>query len=179
MGPASRFSSTLIASLFYLHGGQAQSSVPPARITATVDERTLVQLVGSSHPLARPEFDRGAVPDDTATNRILVILKRSPVQEQGLTELLNQQLIATRRFRRRSTQRWPVSTACIASFRRRCIPLRILLNRTVPTLCHMTFRTLGMPAESLEIPVSGLALAILPSSITRRRRGRRASLAKG
>jgi len=51
-------------------GEQAQgprasiSFVPQPRITAAVDMRQTVEAKGSVHPLAKPEFDRGAVPDE-------------------------------------------------------------------------------------------------------------------
>jgi hypothetical protein len=60
----------------------------PARITQAIDETQLVTLKGHVHPLARPEFDQGAVNESMATNRMLLVLKRSVEQESALTQLM-------------------------------------------------------------------------------------------
>jgi len=73
---------------------QSQSIAPPAtpaRITQAIDEKNLIALQGNVHPLARPEFDQGAVSDAMPMNRILLLLQRSPEQEQALQQLLEQQ----------------------------------------------------------------------------------------
>ena len=62
-----------------------------ARITRAVDERKLVTLRGNVHPLARPEFDRGAVEDSQPANRMMLLLKRSDDQEATLRQLLDDQ----------------------------------------------------------------------------------------
>jgi hypothetical protein len=77
--------------LLFVSAVLAQSSIPAARITSAVDERALVRLPGNTHPLARKEFDRGALPDDTVMGRMLLVLKRSSEQEHDLTGLLDQQ----------------------------------------------------------------------------------------
>ena len=46
-----------------------------------VDENLLATMRGSVHPLARPEFDQGAVPDDFPVRRMLVMLQRPPERE--------------------------------------------------------------------------------------------------
>jgi hypothetical protein len=69
----------------------AQAPPVPARITQAIDETQLVRLKGNVHPLARPEFDQGAVPDFTPMNRMLVVLQRSPEQEAALQTLLGEQ----------------------------------------------------------------------------------------
>ncbi len=48
-------------------------------------------LHGSTHPLARPEFDQGAAPASLPMERILLRLKRTPGQESALGLLLAQQ----------------------------------------------------------------------------------------
>ncbi len=63
----------------------------PARVTSAVDESKMVTLAGTVHPLARPEFDRGAVGDGQAVRRILLLLQRSPDQELALQQFLAQQ----------------------------------------------------------------------------------------
>jgi len=70
----------------------AQTAGVQPRITAAVDETKLVALRGNTHPLARPEFDRGAAPSSLPMQRMLLVLKRSPEQETALDALLDQQL---------------------------------------------------------------------------------------
>jgi hypothetical protein len=61
------------------------------RITQAVDESQRVRLKGNTHPLARPQYDRGAAPADLPLNRMLLVLKRSPEQESALRQLLDEQ----------------------------------------------------------------------------------------
>ena len=70
------------------------SQVPfvPARITNAIDETQLFRLKGNVHPLARPEFDRGVVPDGTPMQRMMLVLQRSPEQETALRQLMDEQL---------------------------------------------------------------------------------------
>ena len=70
----------------------AQTAGVQPRITAAVDETKLVALRGNTHPLARPEFDRGTAPSSLPMQRMLLVLKRSPEQETALDALLDQQL---------------------------------------------------------------------------------------
>jgi len=65
--------------------------IPQARITQAIDEENRVVLHGNQHPLARPEFDRGAVADAQPLNRILLLLQRSPDQEARLEQFLDDQ----------------------------------------------------------------------------------------
>jgi subtilase family serine protease len=60
------------------------------RIVQPVDESALVTLKGNTHPLARPQFDRGPV-DDSVAGRMLLVLKRSPEQETALRQLVQDQ----------------------------------------------------------------------------------------
>jgi subtilase family serine protease len=69
----------------------AQTINVQPRITAVIDEADLTTLRGNTHPLARPEFDRGAAPSPLPMQRMLLVLKRSPVQESALDALLEQQ----------------------------------------------------------------------------------------
>ena len=69
----------------------AQTTNIPARITQAVDENNLVVLKGNVHPLARAEFDRGAVADEQPLNRMLLLLQRSANQESALRQLLDDQ----------------------------------------------------------------------------------------
>ena len=70
---------------------QAQTHPVPARITAPVDDTRTVQLKGNVHPLARPEFDRGAVADSQPMTRMLLTLERSAEQETALQQLMDAQ----------------------------------------------------------------------------------------
>jgi subtilase family serine protease len=74
-----------------LQATPGQTVSVPARITQAVDGTKLVTLRGNVHRLARPEFDRGAIPDAQQTNRIVMVLQRSPEQEAALLQLLDQQ----------------------------------------------------------------------------------------
>jgi hypothetical protein len=69
----------------------AQTPNPQRRITQAIDETKLTRLSGNTHPLARPEFDRGAAPSSLPMQRMLLVLKRSPEQESALDTLLEQQ----------------------------------------------------------------------------------------
>src|SRR5467141_2296837 len=69
----------------------AQTAIIPARITQALDEKNLVTLPGNVHPLARPEFDQGVLPDGHPIGRMLLLLRRSTEQEASLTHLLDDQ----------------------------------------------------------------------------------------
>jgi len=70
--------------------GPQTNSVRPL-ITQPVNNAQLTPLTGNVHPLARAEFDQGAAPADLPMQRMLLVLKRSPEQQQALTNLLDQQ----------------------------------------------------------------------------------------
>ena len=78
---------------FSLMAAGQQAATVPARVTQPVDLAKLVTLQGNTHPLARPEFDQGAAPDSLPTERILLVLQRSPEQETALRKLLDEQQI--------------------------------------------------------------------------------------
>jgi hypothetical protein len=63
----------------------------PAQITAAIDPNNLVVLHGNVYPLARPEFDKGAVAEAQPLHRILLLLQRSAAQEAALRQLLEDQ----------------------------------------------------------------------------------------
>ncbi|HEU5339928.1 MAG TPA: Ig-like domain repeat protein [Edaphobacter sp.] len=69
----------------------AQLPVPRSRVVHAVDEARLKVLAGNTHPLARPEFDRGALDEATPMHRIVLVLQRGPEQEKALERLLDQQ----------------------------------------------------------------------------------------
>src|SRR5713226_8824050 len=70
----------------------AQATAIPARITQAIDETQLVRLRGNVHPLARPEFDQGAVSDATPMKRMMLVLQRSPEQQAALSKFMDEQL---------------------------------------------------------------------------------------
>lgn len=70
--------------------GQTKPTQP--RVIDEVNETRLTQLKGNTHPLARAEFDRGAAPDGLPMDRMLLVLKRSPEQEDRLRKLMDEQL---------------------------------------------------------------------------------------
>jgi len=77
----------ILCAVALLLAGQAawaQQVTVPARVVEAVDETQTVQLKGNVHPLARPEFDQGAVSDATPMNRMMLVLQRSPEQEVAL-----------------------------------------------------------------------------------------------
>jgi len=74
---------SILANLF---PARAQIATVPARVTEDVDTTKLATLRGNTHPLARPDFDRGPAPDGMPMERILLVLKRSPEQEAALRQ---------------------------------------------------------------------------------------------
>jgi hypothetical protein len=69
----------------------AQQAGPPARITQAINENNLIVLRGNVHPLARPEFDQGAVSASQPLHRMLLLLQRGADQEAALQKLLDDQ----------------------------------------------------------------------------------------
>ncbi len=63
----------------------------PARVLGAVDNARRITLAGNVHPLARAEYDRGAVPPAQPMKRILLLLQRSDAQEAALQTYLEQQ----------------------------------------------------------------------------------------
>src|SRR5579863_1762321 len=76
----------------YSQKANAQAQGPiAARVVEAVNDASRVTLSGNVHPLARAEFDRGAVADAQAMNRMLLLLKRSDGQEASLQAMLQSQ----------------------------------------------------------------------------------------
>jgi hypothetical protein len=69
----------------------SQQNPIPVHITQVISEANLAILKGNTHPLARPEFDRGSAPSNLPLNRMLLVLQRSPQQERELKSLLDHQ----------------------------------------------------------------------------------------
>lgn len=74
-------------------GAVAQTRIAPVspRITTRINEADRRTLRGNTHPLARPEFDRGLVQRDMPMDRMLLVLSRSPQQEAALQDWLKAQ----------------------------------------------------------------------------------------
>src|SRR5579863_3911616 len=88
------FSRTLLCLAFlcfFCPRAESQTANAPALITQAVDENNLVTLKGNVHPLARSEFDQGAVSDGQPLHRMLLLLRRNPDQEAALQKLLDDQ----------------------------------------------------------------------------------------
>jgi len=64
----------------------------PARVVNPVDDSRLVRLQGNTHPMARPEFDRGPVNRSLPMERMMLLLKRSPQQEAALSKFMEEQV---------------------------------------------------------------------------------------
>jgi len=62
-----------------------------SRVLQTVDDAHVITLSGNIHPLARAEFDEGALADATPLRRMVLLLQRSPEQESALEQLIDQQ----------------------------------------------------------------------------------------
>lgn len=69
-----------------------RAAAVPARITQAIDEARMVQLKGNVHPLARAEFDQGAVSNATPMKRMMLLLQRSPEQEAALELFMAEQM---------------------------------------------------------------------------------------
>jgi hypothetical protein len=72
-------------------GDGAGSPAVASRVVAHVDEARLVRLTGNTHPMARPEFDKGLVEPGKMLERMVLVLQRSPEQEAALAALNERQ----------------------------------------------------------------------------------------
>jgi subtilase family serine protease len=75
---------------FAVAADQADSAGAVSRIVQPVDEGKLVQLVGSTHPLAVPKYDQGAVADTFPMEHMFLQLRRSPQQEAALERVMRE-----------------------------------------------------------------------------------------
>lgn len=76
--------------LFLIGGSTAWGQVPP-RVVQGVSNDQRITLKGNVHPLARAEFDRGAVVEPQPMTRMLLLLKRADDQEAALQQYLDSQ----------------------------------------------------------------------------------------
>src|SRR5277367_2836932 len=85
---------TLVLGALILFAGpqaQAQKTAVPNRIVEIVDDTNTVTMHGNVHPLARPQYDRGAVADSQPLSRMMLLLQRGPGQETALRQLMDAQ----------------------------------------------------------------------------------------
>src|SRR6202007_1070249 len=75
----------------FAQASAVQTPAVPARITQASEAPQAIPLKGTVLPLARPEFDRGAVEDSMPVTRALLLLQRSAEQEAQLSQLLEDQ----------------------------------------------------------------------------------------
>ena len=69
----------------------AAQAQPENRITRAVDNGLTIRLPGNVHPLARPEFDRGAVPSNLRMGRMILVLAGGSAQQAELDQLVADQ----------------------------------------------------------------------------------------
>lgn len=53
-------------------------------ISAPINEKQLVTIHGTVHPLAQPRYDAGSLPDSFPINRMLLLLNRPGEREADL-----------------------------------------------------------------------------------------------
>jgi subtilase family serine protease len=71
---------------------RASAQTTKRLVTQAVDESQRVALRGNVHPLARAEFDKGAMADTQPINRIYLLLNRSADQQTALDKLMLEQM---------------------------------------------------------------------------------------
>jgi subtilase family serine protease len=69
---------------------QAGSPAVAPRIVTAVDETKMVTLAGSTHRLAVPQYDQGAVEDSMPMEHMLLQLRRTPEQEAALKQTIDE-----------------------------------------------------------------------------------------
>jgi subtilase family serine protease len=69
----------------------AQQPVLASRIAGRIEDANVVTLEGNVHPLARPDFDRGAVAAETRLGRMVLVLAPSAEQQAELDKLTEAQ----------------------------------------------------------------------------------------
>ncbi len=79
-----RISHVVLLLLILAAFASAQENNVRPLIVQAVDDSQLTTLRGNTHPLARAQFDRGAAPPDLPMQRMLLVLKRSDEQTNGL-----------------------------------------------------------------------------------------------
>ena len=67
------------------------AQTPANRVTAAIDENKVTTLLGNVHPMARAEFDRGAVSAETPLAHMVFQLQPSQAQQAALNDLVEAQ----------------------------------------------------------------------------------------
>jgi hypothetical protein len=67
---------------------QNQSGITPDRITEPLNPNVRVTLPNNVHPWAQAKYDQGAAPGTMETGRMMLVLKRSDVQENALKQYI-------------------------------------------------------------------------------------------
>jgi subtilase family serine protease len=70
----------------------AAAQAPRRLVTQEINETQRVTLRGNVHPMARAEFDQGAVADAQPVHRIYLLLNRTPEQQTALDKLMLDQM---------------------------------------------------------------------------------------
>jgi hypothetical protein len=73
-------------------GARAQNAVVRSRVVDAVDDSVTVRLQGNVHPFTKKLADEGAVPDSQPITHMLLLLQRSPEQEETLRQLMDAQM---------------------------------------------------------------------------------------
>lgn len=69
----------------------ALTQAPLVRLAQPIDETRVVTLAGNVHPLARGDFDQGAVSGETRLERLLLVLVPTAAQQSALDTLVEAQ----------------------------------------------------------------------------------------
>jgi subtilase family serine protease len=80
-----------VAFLLVAPASFAQKEIVKSRVSEAVDDLQTVRLRGNVHPLAKAQFDQGALPDSQPMQRMLLLLQRGADQETSLRNLLDAQ----------------------------------------------------------------------------------------
>ena len=70
---------------------QLSETGPLSRISGPIVESDAVTLAGNTHPMARAEFDLGAIPDETRLERMVLLLQPDATQQAALDALVEAQ----------------------------------------------------------------------------------------
>jgi hypothetical protein len=68
--------------------GQTTASQVVSQIHGNINEAQRITLTGDLHPLARAEFDQGAVAPSKSAGRLMLVLKRSSAKQTALNQFL-------------------------------------------------------------------------------------------
>ena len=79
--------------MFLFLSAVGQDALPGAkgRIHGPIDDSDVVTLLGNTHPLARPEFDRGVIRSETRLERLVLVLQPSEGEQRQLENLVQAQ----------------------------------------------------------------------------------------